>query len=117
MNTLDVWTSSEIINLPYEPPPHPRVTINMDNLTLLVHGPYAYEVDLERFTTPAQALDSILQVAGKTWCDTALVGELVNAVEHACYLNFGHEAQGVLCPFGRNTAIDWLRKKTRTIRP
>lgn len=41
---------------------------------------YAYEVDLEDCTTPADVLDWIAQVAGKTWADDATTGGLVRAL-------------------------------------
>lgn len=57
-------------------------------------GSWLYEVDLERVTTSASALDWIVQVSKKTWADPALVGHLVRALDTMLDL------QGTRCSFG-----------------
>jgi hypothetical protein len=71
---------------------------------VLVHAQphsYAYEVDPERIRTPAEALDWIAQVAGKTWAreEPACVGELVIALD--VLLHF----QATLCGCGISRRI------------
>jgi len=86
---------------------HPRVEVDLDRLALVVRGQYPYEIDLERCTSPAQLLDIILQVSDKPWCDRALAGELLAAVETACRDHFDDSAQGVYCPGGLPMRVDW----------
>ncbi|GEM_PF-5909435 len=92
---------------------HPRVEIDLDRLVLIVRGAYPYEVDLERCNDPAQLLDYILQVSDKPWCDRALAGELLAAVETACRLRFDDTAQGVFCPFGKPRRVNWATGRLR----
>lgn len=87
--------------------PHTRIAIDLDRLALVVHGRYPYEIDLERCTSPAQLLDIVLQVSDKPWCDRALAGELLAAIETACREHFGDTAQGVFCPCGQTMRVDW----------
>ena len=86
---------------------HPRVEVDLDRLALVVHGQYPYEIDLERCTNAAHLLDIILQVSDKPWCDRALAGELLAAVETACEEHFRDNAQGVYCPGGHLMRVDW----------
>lgn len=56
--------------------------LNSDNATLcLVLPPWAYCIDLENRTGPAQVLDWVAQVANKTWGDDATVAGLVRALD------------------------------------
>jgi len=89
---------------------HPRVIVDLETHVLVVRGPYPYEIDLETFTSPAEVLDWILQVSGKPWCDRALLGELVAAIETACHEWFDDVAQAVFCPFGSTRRVDWLAR-------
>ncbi len=50
-------------------------------LLTLTHEVERYEVDLERMTTAAAALDWIAQVAGKAWATPEIVGSLVLAID------------------------------------
>lgn len=68
-----------------------------------------YEVDLEDFTSSAEALDWILQIAGKQGGEWDLPG-FVNAIEKAAHHHFGNSAQGVFCPDGISMVVDWRRK-------
>lgn len=87
---------------------HPRVKINLSNLTITVNGDYPYEIDLERWTHSAAVLDTILQVARKPWCDAELLRQLIEAINHACRMIFDQCAQGVFCPYGREMrGISW----------
>ncbi|MCP5524927.1 MAG: hypothetical protein H7A46_25660 [Verrucomicrobiales bacterium] len=92
---------------------HPRVEVDLDRLVLSVRRPHPYEVDLGECTDSAQLLDYILQVSGKGWCDRALAGELLAAVQTACRLRFGTNAQGVFCPCGTARQVDWRRGTSR----
>lgn len=87
--------------------PHPRVEVDLNRWVLVVRGACVYEVDLERCNDPAQLLDYLLQVSDKPWCDRALAGELLAAVETACRKRFGETAQGVFCPFGKPRKVNW----------
>lgn len=58
-----------------------------------------YEVDLDTCTTPAQVLDWIAQVAGKTWADPTTLAGLVRALDDVLHL------QRRLCPFGQPHTI------------
>lgn len=57
--------------------------------------PNGYEIDLTRFTKPAEALDWICQIAGKTWATDEVLAGLVRAI------NVMVEPQAVLCPWGQ----------------
>jgi hypothetical protein len=73
------------------------------NLTLAVYdsgGRFVYEVDLERCATAAQTLDSIAQVAGKTYATDMVIADLVRALNDMLGL------QPNLCPGGRAKKIN-----------
>ena len=89
---------------------HPRVEVDLDRLAIVVHGDYPYEIDLERCTHAGHLLDIVLQVSGKPWCDRALAGELLAAVETACEEHFDENAQGVFCPGGRLMRVAWRHR-------
>lgn len=93
---------------------HPRVQVDLKRLVLVVRGAYPYEVDLEECNDPAQLLDYILQVSDKPWCDRALAGELLAAVETACRKKFGTNAQGVFCPCGKPRRVNWATGSVTT---
>jgi hypothetical protein len=67
-----------------------------------------YEVDLEKINTPAEALDWILQIAGKEGPEWDIAG-FIAALNRACEDRFHNSAQGVFCPFGRPQKADWRR--------
>jgi hypothetical protein len=92
---------------------HPRIEVDLDRLVLVVHGQYPYEIDLERCTNPTRLLDFILQVSDKPWCDRALAGELLAAIETACWDQFRDTAQGVYCPSGQPMRVDWAKSTYR----
>lgn len=60
-------------------------------------GAWAYEVDLERCRTSAEALDWIMQVAGKTWATDAVIAGLVRALDDCL------SPQAHLCGCGRES--------------
>lgn len=95
---------------------HPRVTVDLENHLIVVHGRPPYEIDLETFTDAASVLDWILQVSLKSWCDRALLGELAMAIETACIEWFDDTAQGVFCPGGESRQVDWLAKESVPVR-
>lgn len=55
---------------------------------------HQYEVDLDTCTTSAAVLDWIMQIAGKTWADAELLGDLVAAFNDLLH------PQSTLCGFG-----------------
>jgi hypothetical protein len=85
----------------------PLVTFNEQNLTLTLHGPYDYEIDIEEWTDSAEMLDWILQIANKTWCSPELLYQFVMAIEEICHIRFDNGAQGVFCPFGQSKTVKW----------
>jgi hypothetical protein len=86
---------------------HPRVEVDLGRLVLVVRGPTPCEIDLERCTDPARLLHQVLHVCNKPWCDRALTGEILSALETACRSEFGRNAQAVYCQSGRPQHVDW----------
>jgi hypothetical protein len=62
-------------------------------------GDACYPIDVERFTTSAEMLDMIMQVAKKPWADDECLAGLVRA------LNDILQPQGTLCSFGRDRKL------------
>ncbi len=83
------------------------VTFNEDNLTLTLHGPYDYEIDVEDWTDSAQVLDWIFQIERKPWCSAEMLHQFVHAIQEICHIRFDEGAQGVFCPFGQNRKVKW----------
>lgn len=94
---------------------HPRIKLDMRRLVMKVRD--GYEIDLEAMDSSAEVLDFIFQVAGKTWSDTKLIGEMIHAIEDACQRQFGDSAQGVLCPWGNSMRIDWKNRTSKRAKP
>lgn len=86
---------------------HPRVEVDFGRLLLVIKGPTPCEIDLERCTDPARLLHLVLHVSTKPWCDRALAGEMLAALETACRTDLGRTAQEVYCPSGRPQRVDW----------
>lgn len=114
----EIMSAQEFLDAEVVFPEHPRAVINYDNLTLTVHGPYPYEIDLERCGTSARLLDTIMQVAHKPWCDCVLLRQMFYALEEAVYNIFGKASpigtasvQGVFCPCGIPKVVDWATGK------
>jgi hypothetical protein len=96
--------------------PHPCVQFDRRNLVLKVYEPPPYdkvwyEIDLERCNDPAQILDWIYQLNGKSWMTNDLMGQVIEAIEAACDEVFGHGIQGVFCPCGASRRADWRKVK------
>lgn len=70
----------------------------LDRNTLVLRHREGYEVDVERVTSPASALDAIAQVSHKTWCSHDALGELVRALD--CLFRF----QETLCSGGADVS-------------
>jgi hypothetical protein len=70
-----------------------------------------YWIDLERCTTPAEVLDWIAKVAGKTWADDATVAGLARA------LNDVLRPQSTLCSFGRprRLTVTQIRRRVNKV--
>lgn len=62
-------------------------------------GGGVYPIDIERFTSSAQMLDTIMQVAGKSWATNDCIAGLVHALD--CPL----QPQGTLCSGGSNKTL------------
>ena len=87
---------------------HPRVEVDLGRLVLVVQsrgGPY--EIDLERCQDPARFLHTLLHVSHKPWCDRALAGEILAALDTACLSEFGKPVGRVYCPSGKPNRVDW----------
>lgn len=95
---------------------HPRVSFNKSNLTLTVHGKYDYEIDLEGERSTSDILDTIFQVAGKTWCDADLIKQLIEGYQTAAEEVFNNSAQGAFCPGGCVMKLDWKKGTYTSIR-
>jgi hypothetical protein len=96
---------------------HPRVEVDLGRLVLIVQGGGGpYEIDLERCHDPAWLLHFLLHVSRKTWCDRALAGEILAALDTACRSEFGREAAKVYCPSGRANQVDWDAATTTSLR-
>jgi hypothetical protein len=95
---------------------HPRVAVDLDRWVLVIEGQYPYEIDLEQCTTSARLLDFIFQVSRKPWCDRALAGEVLSALERACRIRFRNNAQGTYCPRGRSMRVNWAEGYTEAIK-
>jgi len=86
------------------------VTFDKEERTIEVRnhtGHWLYEIDLERCTTPAQLLDWIFQLHGKTWMTPEMMDEFLSAIQHACREVLGKSVQGCFCPFGQSRTVDW----------
>lgn len=87
---------------------HPRIEVDLGRLVLVVQsGVGPYEIDLERCQDPAWFLHFLLHVSRKPWCDRALAGEILVALDTACQSEFGMDARRVYCPGGRPNHVDW----------
>ncbi len=101
----------ELMELREKERPHPAVEFDRRNLVLKVHhGKTWYEIDLERCNDPAQILDWIFQLNGKTWITNDLLGQVVRALDNACHEIFGRGIQGTFCPFGASRQAKWTRR-------
>jgi hypothetical protein len=64
-----------------------------------------YHIDLERFTSSAEMLDMIMQVAGKAWATDEVLAGLVRALSDTI------DPQACLCSSGQSKALS--RKQIR----
>src|SRR5271157_2038406 len=105
-------SDDEFLELRKKERPHPDVEFDRRNLVLKVHhGKTWYEIELRGCNDPAQILDWIFQLNGKTWMTTALMGQVVRAFDNACYEIFGEGIQGTFCPFGASKRAKWRKVK------
>ena len=72
---------------------------------------HAYEIDLEKCIHSSELLDYLFQIARKDWCTGELLLDLFEEIEAACKLVFKDNAQGVFCPLGTSTKVDWVKKQ------
>lgn len=73
------------------------VKYERSNLTIAIerNGQWIYEIDLEETNTPAELLDWIFQIHGKSWCTPELLHNLLTVIDEACEEIFGKSPQGV----------------------
>ena len=97
--------------------PCPDVRFDQRNLVLKVRqDKRSYEIDLERCNDPAQILDWIYQLNGKSWMTNDLMGQVVESLNEACREVFGDGIQGIFCPFGASRTANWRKfKKTLSV--
>jgi hypothetical protein len=67
---------------------------------VLEYEPFSYEVDLERLTSAARALDVIFQLSGKTWIKRNDIGDLIEAMDDLLH------PQATLCSWGAAKVLD-----------
>lgn len=75
-----------------------QLNVNAPELYYTLPGG-VYPIDLEQFTHSAEVLDTIMQVAGKTWATDACIAGLVHA------LNDILRPQANLCSFGKDKRV------------
>ncbi|HWC38370.1 MAG TPA: hypothetical protein VG476_07565 [Acidimicrobiales bacterium] len=75
---------------------------------------YEYSVLLDKCITCAQVLDSIAQVAGKTWATPEVVGDLVAALDDLLGLQTNYCSNGV--DRGVQKPLALVRARTRRVR-
>ncbi len=85
----------------------PLTTFDENHLTLTLHGPYDYEIDVTDWVNPAEVLDWVFQIAKKPWCSAEMLQQFVHAIELICRIKFDGCAQGVFCPFGQSKTVKW----------
>lgn len=95
--------------------PNPRSwgpwRLNPHTYVLVTDAPgYPYEVDLELCLTPAQALDGLAQVAGKTWASPDTTASLLRAIDDVLNL------QANLCPGGRSYRLTAAKVRALVLR-
>jgi hypothetical protein len=76
-------------------------------LTVTNENSPGYPVYLERLTTPAKLLDTILQLTTKGYWAYDSLGELIGLLKIICQEKFGKNMQGVFCPFGESRTVQW----------
>ena len=95
--------------------PCPDVKFDRRNLELVVHHDKArYEIDLQRCNDPAQILDWIYQLNGKSWMTHNLMGQVVRALDNACHEVFDNGIQAIFCPGGASRTAKWKRTKKQS---
>ena len=97
---LEVWTADELMNLPIPLQDWGGWKLDGCELAYPVYGGGGeYPVDLTRFTSSAQVLDMIMQVAGKKWATDKCVAGLVRALDDLL------QPQAHLCSGGSDKRI------------
>ena len=75
-------------------------------------GEEAYYIDLDRVDSGSELADWILQIHGKGWCTPWHVYAFIDLIEELSNRYHGINAQGIFCPFGKNTAVEWPKNLT-----
>lgn len=94
------------------------VVFNEECLTLDIYDDSnrkLYDIDLERCRNASELLDWILQINCKSWASPGIIKSILNTIEDTCSNIFESNAQGVFCPFGRLTEVDWKNKEWKQI--
>lgn len=76
----------------------------------------AYTIGIEQLNNSAEILDFIFQVAGKRWCKSRHIKEFVDCIEEISSIYFNTNAQGIICPGGEFTHIDWIKKEVKRLK-
>jgi hypothetical protein len=82
-------------------------TYDPELLTVTNENNQGYPIDLERLTTPAELLDTILQFTTKGFWTYDSLGELIGLLKIICQEKFGNTMQGVFCPNGESRTVHW----------
>jgi hypothetical protein len=114
-NKIQFVTGKELMKMKFPPRDCGNWVYRSNNL-ILFNRKTDYEVDLERLTTSAEALDWILQISCKYPSEFDLPG-FINVLKDAVDDCFCNSAQGVLCPGGRSMVLDWRRKTYKRAKP
>ena len=113
MDELMRLTPAELLAMREKERPCPNVRFDRKNLELVVHyGRSRYEIDLRRCNDPAQILDWIYQLNGKSWMTHELMGQIVRALDNASHEIFDNGIQAIFCPGGVSRQAKWRRKAT-----
>ncbi len=95
-----------------------KVVYNEEKLTFDIYDDSnrkIYDIDLERCRNATEMLDWILQINCKSWATPRIIKDILNVLEKTCSEVFDSNAQGVFCPFGNETEVDWKNKEWKQI--
>ena len=81
-------------------------TYDPEMLTIAYRDP-EYELDLEELVSAAELLDTLYQVAGKSWIRPGDVEDLMALVDEVVEELFQTSVQGLFCPFGKPYTVTW----------
>ena len=79
-----------------------------------VNGRWNYQIDLEECTTPAELLDWLFQIQGKSWCTPEVLYDLFELLEAVSKHMLGTSVQGAFCPFCKSRTVAWSQPTRAT---